>query len=152
MLLRALLLLPIIFVVAACGSDYPFMFSIDNSDTQKELVSAVRESGIDVRIDEKGRLWYSSKDRKIVEAIAHRAIAHSEHKTKVTLRYPDPKYTDKLIEELNAAGIPYETVERDGQLNIQLRNENRDEWETVKERIDGQFYAEAREELNQNGL
>ncbi len=152
MLLRRLLLLIFILVSVACGSDYPLMFSIENAEAQKELVGAVRESGIDVRVDAKGHLWYSIKDREIIETIANRVMSQSEHITRITFRYPDSKYTIKLIEELKAANIPYETVQIDGQLNIQLTDEYRKELEELKQSIDVQFYSEAREQLNHNEL
>ncbi len=119
------------------------MFSIENEKTQNKLDERVSEAGIETSIDEKGRLRYATKNHKAVEGLAHRIMDESENYTRVTIHWPDPKYTELFIARLDSERIEYEIVHLDGYVSVSLKSENDSKWQPLESEINKLFYAEA---------
>jgi hypothetical protein len=140
-------------VLCACsgGSTGEQSFTINNTETQKELVAELKKRQIPHRMDETGKMWYPEEHSVVVHEIAYRLMGRSEP-VQTTYAYDDPKYTEMFIARLRTADVPFRLTMKQDVTYVVLEMEHKPLWLPIQEEVDEIWEAEVMEKFSKTGI
>ncbi len=121
-------------------------FKVENKDAQNHLIEALEKKNIPVKVDSENRVWFSSTHSDDVHAIADKVMSESTP-DRVSFHYADPKYTDMLIQKLQAHNVPFEIKVSGNNKQIVLDQKNVQKWSKIKAQVDELHTQEVRGSL-----
>lgn len=143
-LIRALTVAIAVLLMQACGDNEVSVdplsesFFIENPKSQENLITSLRDKGIEFRTDRDRRVWFSPDNRKLVQDIAFELMSSSKP-ARESFKYADAKYTDMLIAALREKGIPFKLEIISGDKHILLEEKDSVLWQPVKSKIDAMY-------------
>jgi (2Fe-2S) ferredoxin len=127
--------------------DFSRSIIIDEQTKQQQLVDELLSSNIPFKVDSEG-VWYNMRDSQLVKDITYKIMADSSSYNSTSFSYPDPKYTDILINKLHENNIPYLIEVIDSKKNIVLQNHDLEQWKPHKEIVDEMYAQQVQDVIN----